>query len=181
MRCLRNSGFYRRYMAEAALAMRDVMSREDEPSFVIKDPRYAKESTNSTSVLHIFKGRWLVGLGVMAMSLVFGQLICIPTRLASSWSIIRASWSTHARTHARTANAPPDILLQDEILVLIDKVIYRFVPPHNFDQFFRHDCFELHDEYFQEYPMSRDMVPSRNIPERVPFKWLKAIYGKRRT
>ena len=71
-------------MAEAALAMRDVMSREDEPSFVIKDPRYVKESTNSTSVLHIFKGMWLVGLGVMAMSLVFGQLICIPTRLASS-------------------------------------------------------------------------------------------------
>ena len=43
-------------MAKAALAMRDVMSREDEPSFVIKD-----------------------------------------------------------------------------------KVIYRFVPPHNFDQFFIHD------------------------------------------
>ena len=71
-------------MAEAALAMRDVMSREDEPSFVIKDPRYMKKSTNSTSVLHIFKGRWLVGLRVMAMSLVFGQLICIPTMLASS-------------------------------------------------------------------------------------------------
>ena len=71
-------------MAEAALAMRDVMSREDEPSFVINDPRYVKESTNSTSVLYIFKGRWLVGLGVMAMSLVFGQLICIPTRLACS-------------------------------------------------------------------------------------------------
>ena len=32
-------------MAEAALAMRDVMSREEEPSFVIKDPRYVKEST----------------------------------------------------------------------------------------------------------------------------------------
>ena len=67
-------------MAEAALSMRDVMSREDEPSFVINDPRYVKESTNTTSVLHIFKGRWLVGLGVMAMSLVFGQLTCIPTR-----------------------------------------------------------------------------------------------------
>ena len=26
-------------MAEAALAMRDAMSREDEPSFVIKDPK----------------------------------------------------------------------------------------------------------------------------------------------
>ena len=141
-------------MAEAALAMRDVMSREDEPSFVIKDPRYVKESTNSTSVLHIFKGRWLVGLGVMAMSLVFGQLIC---QCASRYS------------------------LQDEILVLIDKVIYRFVPPHNFDQFFIHDSFELHDDYFQEYPRSRGMVTSRNIPERVPFKWLKAVYGKRRT
>ena len=45
-------------MAKAALAMRDVMSREDEPSFVIKDPRYVKESTNSTSVLHIFNGWW---------------------------------------------------------------------------------------------------------------------------
>ena len=50
-------------MAEAALAMRDVMSREEELSFVIKDPRYVKESTNSTSLLHIFNGRWLVGLG----------------------------------------------------------------------------------------------------------------------
>ena len=85
-------------MAEAALAMRDVMSREEEPSFVIKDPRYVKESTNTTSLLHIFKfnGRWLVGLGVIAMSFVFGQLICIPTMLASSCKIVRASCSTHA-------------------------------------------------------------------------------------
>ena len=85
-------------MAEAALAMRDVMSREDEPSFVIKDPRYVKESTNSTSVLHIFKGRWLVGLGVMAMSLVFGQLICIP----QGWRLPEVSSELlGARTHAR--------------------------------------------------------------------------------
>ena len=85
-------------MAEAALAMRDVMSREEEPSFVIKDPRYVKESTNTTSLLQIFNGRWLVGLGVIliAMSFVFGQLICIPTRLASSCKIVRASCSTHA-------------------------------------------------------------------------------------
>ena len=60
--------------------------------------------------------------------------------------------------------------------MLIDKEIYRFVPPHNFDQFFIHDCFELNEEYFQEYPRSRGMVTSRNIPERVPFKWLKAVY-----
>ena len=53
--------------------------------------------------------------------------------------------------------------------------------PHNFDQVFIHVCFELHDEYFKEYPRSRGMVTSRNIPARVPFKWLKAIYGKRRT
>ena len=98
MRCLRNSGFDSRYMAEAALAMRDVLSREKEPSFVIRDPRYVKESTNFTSLLHIFNGRWVVGLGVIAMSLVFGQLIGIPTRLASSssCSIIRASWNMHA-------------------------------------------------------------------------------------
>ena len=83
-------------MAEAALAMRDVMSREEEPSFVIKDLRYVKESTNTTSLLQIFNGRWLVGLGVIAMSFVFGQLICIPTRLASSCKIVRASCSTHA-------------------------------------------------------------------------------------
>ena len=50
-------------MAEAAWAMRDVMSREEEPSFVIKYPRYVKESTNSTFLLQIFNGRWLVGLG----------------------------------------------------------------------------------------------------------------------
>ena len=30
-------------MAEAALAMRYVMLREEEPSFVIKDPIYVKE------------------------------------------------------------------------------------------------------------------------------------------
>ena len=50
-------------MAEAALAMRGVMSREEEPSFVIKDPRYVKESTNSTSVLHIFKRKMAGGIG----------------------------------------------------------------------------------------------------------------------
>ena len=91
MRCLRKSGLDGRHMAEAALAMRDVMSRKEEPSFVIKDPRYVKESTNTTSMLHIFNGRWLVGLGVIAMSFVFGQMICIPTRLASSCKIVRAS------------------------------------------------------------------------------------------
>ena len=83
-------------MAWAALAMRDVMLREEEPSFVINDPRYVKESTNSTFLLHIFNGRWLVGLGVIAVSLVLGQLIYIPTRLASYCKIIRASSSTHA-------------------------------------------------------------------------------------
>ena len=50
-------------MAEAAFEMRDVMSREEEPSFVINDPRYVKESTNTSSLLHIFNGRWLVWLG----------------------------------------------------------------------------------------------------------------------
>ena len=72
MRCLRKSGLDRRHMAEAAMEMRDEMSREEEPSFMIKDPRYVKESTNTTSLLHIFNGRWLVGLGVIAMSFVFG-------------------------------------------------------------------------------------------------------------
>ena len=76
-------------MAEAALAVRDVMSREEEPSFVIKDPRYVKESTNSTSVLLIFKGRWLVGLGVMARSFVFGQLIC-----RSLWDLYQVTGMT---------------------------------------------------------------------------------------
>ena len=52
MRCLRNSGLDRRHMAaEAALAMRDVMSREEEPPFVIKDPRYMMESTNTRPLL----------------------------------------------------------------------------------------------------------------------------------
>ena len=62
MRCLQKSGLDRRHMAEAALAMRDVLSRDEEPSFVIKDPRCVKESTNTTSLLQIFNGRWLVGL-----------------------------------------------------------------------------------------------------------------------
>ena len=48
MRCVRNSGFDRPYMAK---------------SFVIRDPRYAMGSTHCTSMLHIFNGRWLVGLG----------------------------------------------------------------------------------------------------------------------
>ena len=34
-------------MAKAALAMCDVMSREEEPSFVIRDPRYVKESSGN--------------------------------------------------------------------------------------------------------------------------------------
>ena len=59
-------------MAEAALAMRDVMSREEEPSFVIRDPRYVKESTNSTSLLHVCNGRWLVWLGHRSESNEFG-------------------------------------------------------------------------------------------------------------
>ena len=69
------------------------------------------------------------------------------------------------------ANAPPDILLQDEIRVLFNRrvILYRFVPPHNFVQFFIHDCFELHDENFQEHSESRGMVTSWNTPERVPF------------
>ena len=75
MRCLRNSVFDRRHVSEAALAMRDVMSREEEPSFVSKYSRYVKESPNCTSMLHIVNGRWLLRIEVTAMSLVFGQLI----------------------------------------------------------------------------------------------------------
>ena len=48
MRCVRNSVFDRLYMAQ---------------SFVIRDPRYEMGSPNCTSMLHIFNGRWLVGLG----------------------------------------------------------------------------------------------------------------------
>ena len=78
-------------MAEAALTMRYVMSRGEEPSFVIREPRYVTESSNCTSLLHIFNDRWLVGLvGVIAMGLVFGHLICILTSLASSCGIIIA-------------------------------------------------------------------------------------------
>ena len=58
------------------------------------------------------------------------------------------------------------IFLQDEFLVLIRRrVIYQCVLPHNFDQFFIHDCFELHDDNFQEYPGSRGIVPLWNIRE----------------
>ena len=42
MRCLRNSGFDRRHVADAALAMRDVRSREEEPSFVIRVVRVSE-------------------------------------------------------------------------------------------------------------------------------------------
>ena len=44
--------------------MKYVMSREEEPSFVIRDPRYVNESTNCTSLLHIFKGNCLMIGGV---------------------------------------------------------------------------------------------------------------------
>ena len=37
-------------MVEAALSMRDVMSREDETSFVIKDPRYGEEHIKSRQI-----------------------------------------------------------------------------------------------------------------------------------
>ena len=47
-------------MAEAALAMRDVMSREEEPSFVIKDPRNVKESTNNTCCKSSMADGWWV-------------------------------------------------------------------------------------------------------------------------
>ena len=80
-------------MAEAVLAMRDIMSREEEPSFVIKDPRYVKESKNSTSVLHIFKGR----LVVMAMSLVFGQLVDLHPHEVGFFLEYHQSFLKHAR------------------------------------------------------------------------------------
>ena len=70
-----------------------------------------------------------------------------------------------------------NILLQDEILVLIHKrVICRFVHPHNFDQFFIHDCFELRYEHFQEYPGSRRMVTYTDVteyPRESPIKVAK--------
>ena len=72
-------------------------SWQKQPSLMIRDSRCMKESTNCTPLLHILYGRWLVGLGVISMILVFGHLICILTRLASSCSIIiRVPWSTHA-------------------------------------------------------------------------------------
>ena len=52
MRCLRNSGVDKRHITAADLAMEDVMSREEEPSFVIRDPIYVKESTTCASMLH---------------------------------------------------------------------------------------------------------------------------------
>ena len=74
--------FDKRHMTELYSSLGSVMSREEEPAFVIRDPRYVKESTNCNSLLYIFNGRLLVGLGVTA----FDQLICFPTRLASSCS-----------------------------------------------------------------------------------------------
>ena len=53
MRCLRKSGLDRRHMAEAALAMRDVMSREEEPSFVIKHTRGYHSETGTIRCLHV--------------------------------------------------------------------------------------------------------------------------------
>ena len=61
---MQNSGFGRQHMTEAALAMQYVQSQEGEPSPVIRDPMYVKESSNYASFMHIFNGRWLVGLVV---------------------------------------------------------------------------------------------------------------------
>ena len=69
--------------------------------------------------------------------------------------------------------------LDESDMLIHRRVTYQFVLPHNFDQFFIHDCFELSN--LQEYPGSRGTVTSRNILEKIPFQWLKAIYGKRRT
>ena len=76
-------GFDRRHMSEAALSMRDEMSREEEPSFVIKDPIYVKVDKQYFLVAYL-QWQMVGGVGEIAMSLVFGQLICIPTMLASS-------------------------------------------------------------------------------------------------
>ena len=51
------------------------------------------------------------------MSLVFGRLICIPTRLASSCSIIRAFSSTHA--DVAIANNNGDVISVIEIGELV--------------------------------------------------------------
>ena len=96
MLCLGKSGCDRRHIVEAALSMRDVTSREEEPSFVIRDPIYVKESTKCTLLLlHVFNVRWFVRLGLTAKSFVFGQLIRIPQGwLLPVIIIIIASWST---------------------------------------------------------------------------------------
>ena len=111
IRYLRKSRFDRRHMEEAALAMRDVMSREEEPSFVIRDPRYVKKSTNCTSLWHIFNGRWLVGLGVIAMSLVFatwfaspqGWLLPVLSELLGARAHMEQRWRCHPRNRDQWA------------------------------------------------------------------------------
>ena len=89
MRFLRKSGFDRRHMTEAALAMRDVMSREEEPSF--DRDQGSNICGKRINKLHFLAAylQWQIVGGVRgggSLSLVFGQLICIDTRLASSWS-----------------------------------------------------------------------------------------------
>ena len=71
----------------------------------------------------------------------------------SAARLAKARASIVLYTHL-TANTHPYIILQDEFLVLIRRrVIYRFVLPHNyFDQFFIHDCFELHITIFRNRP-----------------------------
>ena len=75
-----------------------------------------------------------------------------------------------ASDSARLAKVRTLLAYLDESDMLIHRrVIYRFVLPRNFDQFFIHDCFELHDGNFQEYPGPRGIMTSRNIPERRVF------------
>ena len=69
-------------MAEAALAMRDVMSQEEGPQFVIRDLRYVKESTMRIFWLHIFNCRWLY-------TVYRNQYIILNNIASSTWLIVQ--------------------------------------------------------------------------------------------
>ena len=90
-----------RFIAPAALPMREVISASMEPSTEMIEPRYVYEGTNSTSSPSMFIGVVIAEEGDIIMALVFVQLIAIPT-LDASWLNMR---NTNDRSSEESENS----------------------------------------------------------------------------
>ena len=82
-----------RFIAPAALPMREVMSASMDPSAEMIEPRYVNECTNSTSSSSMFIGVVIAEEGEIVMALVFVQEIDSPIlRSVMSPMAIPTSW-----------------------------------------------------------------------------------------